>query len=147
VSPVQQRTQQPLAKTLRPVNHHPAGLPLTLPHTVAYSPDDGLDTRREGHGQRKSLAVSEFGQLGARRHDPHAARTEIHHQRGVNLDPDDPAEAVPIVGDLIPHGELLSRRSGGWGTEGTGGQVAPSRGAGSFHHYQYAPADSMRLRG
>jgi hypothetical protein len=75
-----------------------------------------------------SLAVSEFGQLGARRHDPHAARTEIHHQSGVNLDADDPAEAVRIVGNLILHGELLSRRDG-WGAEGTGGQEAPGRGA------------------
>jgi hypothetical protein len=58
------------------------------------------------------LAVSESGQLGARRHDPHTARTEIHDQGSVNLDADDPAEAVRIVGNLIPHGELLSRRSG-----------------------------------
>jgi hypothetical protein len=97
--------------------------------------------------RRVLLAVSEFGQLAARRHDPYAARTEIHDQAGVKLNPDDPAEAVPIVRNLIPHGELLSRRSGGWGTEGASGQVAPSRGAGWFHHYQYAPAHSMRLRG
>ena len=94
---------------------------------------------RRGAASQVLLAVSEFGQLGARRHDPHTARTEIHDQGGVNLDADDPAEAVLIVGDLIPHGELLSRRSGGRGAEGTGGQVAPGRGAGWFHHYQYAP--------
>jgi hypothetical protein len=50
------------------------------------------------------------------------------------------------VGNLIPHGELLSRRSGGWRVEGAGGQVAPDRGAGWFHHYQYAPVAGMRLR-
>jgi hypothetical protein len=93
------------------------------------------------------LAVSEFGQLRVRRHDPHTARTEIHDQGGVNLDADDPAEAVPIVGNLIPHGELLSRRSGGWRAERASGQVAPGRGAGWFHHYQYAPAGSTRLPG
>ena len=76
-----------------------------------------------------SMAVSEFGQLGARRHDPHTARTAIHQQGGVNLDADDPAEAVRIVGNLILHGELL-RRSDGRGAEGTGGQEAPGRGAG-----------------
>jgi hypothetical protein len=96
--------------------------------------------RRRGAVRRVPLAVSEFGQLGARRHDPHTVRTEIHDQGGVNLDADDPAEAVPIVGNLIPHGELLSRRSGGWGAEGASGQEAPGRGAGWFHHYQYAPA-------
>jgi hypothetical protein len=85
------------------------------------------------------LAVSEFGQLGTRRHDPHTARTEIHDQGCASLDPDDPAEAVLIVGNLIPHCELLSRRSGIWRTERAGGQEAPGRGAGWFHHYQYAP--------
>ena len=103
--------------------------------------------RRRSTVRRVSLAVSEFGQLGARRHDPHTARTEIHVQGGVNLDADDPAEAVRIVGNLIPHGELLSRRSGGWAGEGTSGQEAPGRGAGWLHHYQYAPAGSMRLPG
>jgi hypothetical protein len=93
------------------------------------------------------LAVSEFGQLGARRHDPHAARTEIHDHVGVNLNPDDPAEAVPVVGNLISHGELLSRRSDGWGAERASRQVAPGCGAGRLHYYQYAPAHSMRLRG
>jgi hypothetical protein len=44
VSPVQQRAQQPLAKSLSPVNHHPAGLPLAFPHTCAYSPGGRLDT-------------------------------------------------------------------------------------------------------
>jgi Glyoxalase-like domain len=97
-----------------------------------------------GAVRRVSLAVSEFGQLGARRRDPHAARTEIH-QGGVNLDADDPAEAVGIVGNLIPHGELLSRRSGGWGAEGTSGQEAPGRGAGWLHPFQYAAA-RHRLR-
>ena len=91
-----------------------------------------------GAVRRVSLAESEFGQLGARRHKPHTARTEIHHQGGVNLDADDPAEAVRIVGNLIPHGELISRRSGGWGAEGTGGKVAPGRGAGWLHPFQYA---------
>jgi ANTAR domain len=91
-----------------------------------------------GAVRRLSLAVSEFGQLGARRHEPHTARTEIHHQGGVNLDADDPAEAVRIVGNQILHGELLGRRSGGWGAEGTGGQEAPGRGAGWFHLFQYA---------
>jgi hypothetical protein len=114
----------------------------------------GLQAVRRGGGApaaqyrpRVSLAVSEFGQLGARRHDPHTARTEIHVNGGVNLDADDPAEAVRIVGNLIPHGELLSRRSGGWAGEGTSGQEAPGRGAGWLHHYQYAPAGSMRLPG
>jgi len=114
----------------------------------------GLQAVRRGGGApaaqyrpRVPLAVSESGQLGARRHDPHTARTEIHVQGGVNLDADDPAEAVRIVGNLIPHGELLSRRSGGWAGEGTSGQEAPGRGAGWLHHYQYAPAGSMRLPG
>ncbi len=101
--------------------------------------------RRRGAVRR--VPLSEFGQLGARRHEPHTARTEIHVQGGVNLDADDPAEAVRIVGNLIPHGKLLSRRGGGWAGEGTSGQEAPGRGAGWFHHYQYAPADSMRLPG
>jgi hypothetical protein len=78
------------------------------------------------------MAVSEFGQLGARRHDPHTARTEIHQQGGVNLDADDPAEAVRIVGNLVLHGELL-RRGDGWGAEGTSGQEAPGRGVGWLH--------------
>jgi hypothetical protein len=82
-----------------------------------------------GAVRRVSMAVSEFGQLGARRDDPHTARTEIHQQGGVNLDADDPAEAVRIVGNLILYGELL-RRSDGWGAEGTSGQEAPGRGAG-----------------
>jgi hypothetical protein len=103
--------------------------------------------RRRGAVHRVPLAVSESGQLGARRYDPHTARTEIHVQGGVNLDADDPAEAVRIVGYLIPHGELLSRRSGGRGAEGTSGQEAPGRGAGWLHHFQYAPAGSMRLPG
>jgi hypothetical protein len=79
-----------------------------------------------------SLAVSEFGQLGARRHDPHAARAEIYQQSGVNLDADDPAEAVRVVGNLIPHLELLKRQSD-WGAEGTGGKVTPGRGVGWLH--------------
>jgi hypothetical protein len=78
------------------------------------------------------MAVSEFGQLGARRHDPHTARTEIHQQGGVNFDADDPAEAVRIVGYLILHSELL-RRDDGWGAEGTSGQEAPGRGVGWLH--------------
>jgi hypothetical protein len=105
----------------------------------------GAVRRVPGAGCR--VPVSESGQLGARRHDPHTARTKIHDQGGVNLDADDPAEAVRIVGNLIPHGELLSRRSGGWAGEGTSGQEAPGRGAGWLHHYQYAPAGSMRLPG
>jgi hypothetical protein len=92
---------------------------------------------------RVPLAVSEFGQLGARRHDPHTARTEIHDQGRVDLDADNPAESVLIVGNLIPHGELLSRRSGGWGGERAGRQEAPGRGAGWFHHYQYAPGGPL----
>ncbi len=100
--------------------------------------------RRRGAVRR--VPLSEFGQLGARRHEPHTARTEIHVQGGVNLDADDPAEAVRIVGNLIPHGELLRRRGGRAG-EGTSGQEAPGRGAGWLHHYQYAPAGSMRLPG
>jgi len=109
----------------------------------------GLQAVRRGGGavRRVPLAVSESGQLGVWRHDPHAARTEIHDQGGVDLDADDPAEAVRIVGNLIPHGELLSRRSGGRGAEGTSGQEAPGRGAGWLHHFQYAPAGSMRLPG
>ncbi len=103
--------------------------------------------RRRGAVRRVPLAISESGQLGARRYDPRTARTEIHDQGGVNLDADNPAEAVRIVGNLIPHGELLRRRSGGWGAEGTSGQEAPGRGAGWLHHYQDAPADSMRPPG
>jgi hypothetical protein len=95
--------------------------------------------------RRVSLAVSEFGQLGARRHDPRTARTEIDDQCGVNLDADDPAEAVRIVGHLIPHGELLGRRGRGWGAEGASREEAPGRGAGWLHHYQYAPSGSIRL--
>jgi hypothetical protein len=41
------------------------------------------------------------------------------------------------VGDLIPHGELL-RRNDRWGAEGTSGKVAPGRGAGCIHPFQYA---------
>ena len=94
---------------------------------------------------RVSLAVSEFGQPGVRRRDPHTARTEIHHQGGVNIDPDDLAEAVRIVGNLIPHRVLLSRRWGGWRAEGTRRQIAPGRGAGRLHPFQYA-ATCHRLR-
>jgi hypothetical protein len=94
--------------------------------------------------RRASLAVSEFGQLGARRHDARTARTEIDDQGGVNLDADDPAEAVCVVGDLIPDRELLGRRRRGRGAEGTSGQEAPGRGAGWLHHYQYAPSGSTR---
>jgi hypothetical protein len=97
------------------------------------------DRWARGAVRRVSLAVSEFGQLGARCRDPHTARTEVHHQGGVNLDADDPAEAVRIVCNLVPHGELLSRRSGRWGVEGAGGQEAPGRGAGWLHPFQYAP--------
>src|SRR5580704_526614 len=89
---------------------------------------------------RATFEPSELGQLCVGRHDPPTARTEIHDQGGVNLDVDHPAEAVPVVGNLIPHGELLDRRSGWWGAERASGQVAPGRGAGCFHHYQYAPA-------
>jgi hypothetical protein len=100
---------------------------------------------RAGLFLRVALAVSEFGQLGVRRHEPHTARTEIHDQGGVKLDADDPAEAVLIVGNLIAHRELLSGRSDRWRAEGAGGQETPGRGAGCFHHYQYAPACGMRL--
>ena len=92
-------------------------------------------------------AGSEFGQLGARQHDPHTARTEIHGQGGVRLDADDPAEAVGIVDHLIPHGELLGRRSRGRRAEGTGGQEAPGRSAGWLHHYQYDPRGAARPAG
>jgi hypothetical protein len=85
------------------------------------------------------LAVSELGQLGARRRDPHTARTEIHQQGSVNLDADDPAEAIRIVGNLIPHGELLSWRSGGWWAEGACGQEAPGCGAGWLHPSSMRP--------
>ncbi len=90
--------------------------------------------------------VSEFGQLGARQHDPHTARTD-HGQGRLRLDPDDPAEAVGIVDDLIPHGELLSRRRGGRRAEGTGGQEAPGRSAGWLHHYQYDARGAARPAG
>jgi hypothetical protein len=86
-----------------------------------------------------SARVSELAQLGARHYEPHTARTEIYGQGSVLLDADDPTEAVGVVSNLIPQGELLSRRRGGRGAEGTGGQVAPGRSAGWFHHYQYAP--------
>jgi len=61
-------------------------------------------------------------------------------ETGATIDADDLAEAVRVVGNLILQGVLLSRRRGGWRAEGTGGQVAPGRGAGRLHYYQYAPA-------
>ena len=75
----------------------------------------------------RRMPVSESGQLGARRHDPHAARTDIHDQGGLDLDADDPAEAVRIVRNLIPHGELLGRRSGGRGPVIETGRHAPGQ--------------------
>jgi hypothetical protein len=84
-------------------------------------------------------AESEPGQLRAWHRDPHSARAEIDDQSGVILDADDPAEAVLIVCHLVLLRELLSRRSGRRGAEGTCGQEAPGGGAGRFHHYQYAP--------
>ena len=42
--------------------------------------------------------------------------------------------------DLVLRGEPLGRRGGRRRLEGTCGQVAPGRGAGRLHHYQYAPA-------
>ena len=96
---------------------------------------------------RRCGAVSEFGQLGARQPDPHAARTEVHSQGGVRLDAYDPAEAVGIVDHLILHCELFSRRSSRWRTEGTGGQEAPGRSAGWLHHYQYDASGAVRAAG
>src|SRR6516162_7357000 len=87
-------------------------------------------------------AASELGQLGAWRRDPHPARTEIDDQDGVILDADDPAEAVLIVCHLVAHGELLGRRSGGRGAEGTCGQERPGSGAGRFHHDECAPLNA-----
>jgi len=84
-------------------------------------------------------AVSEPGQLGEGRQDPYLTRTEIDDQDSVILHADDPAEAVLIVSHLVLHGELADSRSYGRG-EGTCGQVAPGRGAGRLHYYQYAPA-------
>ena len=84
-------------------------------------------------------AGSELGQLGARRRDPYPARTETDDQGGVILDADDPAEAVLIVCYLVLLRELLGRRSGRRGAEGTCGQEAPGGGVGGFHHDQYAP--------
>jgi hypothetical protein len=89
-------------------------------------------------------AVSELGQFRARQHDSHTARTEIHGQRGVRLDAYNPAEAVRIMDHLIPLGELLNRWSGGRRAERTGGQEAPGRSAGWFHHYQYDPRRADR---
>ena len=83
--------------------------------------------------------ASELGQLRAWRRDPYPARAEIDDQGGVILDADDPAEAVLIVCHLVLNGEVLRRRSERRGPEGTCGQEAPGRGAGRFHHYQYAP--------
>ncbi len=68
--------------------------------------------RRLGGAVRPVLTASEFHQLGARHHKPHAARTEVHGQGNVLLDADDPAEAVGIVVHLIPQRELLSGRRG-----------------------------------
>jgi hypothetical protein len=42
------------------------------------------------------------------------------------------------VGNLIPDGELIGRRTGRRGAEGTSGKVAPGRGAGCIHPFQYA---------
>ncbi len=132
-------------RTAGPATATNDSLPAPAPSSADQAVRRGGGAPAAQYRPRVSLAVSEFGQLGARRHDPHTARTEIHVKGGVNLDADDPAEAVRIVGNLIPHGELLSRRSGGWAGEGTSGQEAPGRGAGWLHHYQYAPAGSMRL--
>jgi hypothetical protein len=88
---------------------------------------------------RMPPTASELGQLRARHRDPHPARTEIDDQRGVIIDSDDPAEAVLVVCHLVLLRELLGRRSGGRGTEGTCGQEAPGGGAVRFHHYQYVP--------
>ncbi len=134
-------------RTAGPATATNDSLPAPAPSSADQAVRRGGGAPAAQYRPRVSLAVSEFGQLGARRHDPHTARTEIHVKGGVNLDADDPAEAVRIVGNLIPHGELLSRRSGGWAGEGTSGQEAPGRGAGWLHHYQYAPAGSMRLPG
>jgi len=84
-------------------------------------------------------AASELGQLRAWHHDPHPVRAEIDDEGGVILDTDDPAEAVLIVCYLVLLRELLGRRSGRRGAEGTCGQKAPGGGAGMFHHHQYAP--------
>lgn len=84
-------------------------------------------------------AASELGQLGAGCRDAHSLRTEVDDQGGVILNAHDPAEAVPVVSHLVLHGELLGRRGGGRGLEGACGQVAPGRGVGRLHHFQYAP--------
>ena len=94
---------------------------------------------RQGRRRGTATAASELGQLRAGPRDPHPVRAEIDDQRGVILDSDDPAEAVPIVCYLVLFRELLGRRRGRGGAEGTCGQEAPGGGAGRLHHDQYAP--------
>jgi hypothetical protein len=97
---------------------------------------------RRTAARRMPPAASELGQLRAWHRDPHPARAEIDDEGGVILDTDDPAEAVLIVCYLVLLRELLGRRSGRRGAEGTCGQEAPGGGAGMFHHDQYAPRRS-----
>ena len=93
--------------------------------------------------RRMPPTASELGQFRAWHRDPHPARAEIDDQGGgVILDTDDPAEAMRIVRYLVMLRELLGRRSGRSGAEGTRWQDAPGGGAGRFHHYQYAPRRS-----
>jgi hypothetical protein len=77
---------------------------------------------------------SEPGELGVRRVDPFGVRTEVD-DHGAVVDVDDPAEAIPVVGDLVVQGKLLDRPLHMRSVEGTSGQVAPVRGAGWLHHY------------
>ena len=64
MSPVQQLAQQSLAKSLRPVNHHPAGVPLAFPHT-GHIPVAADPTRyRPGGGPRGVLASADRGVTG-----------------------------------------------------------------------------------
>jgi hypothetical protein len=87
------------------------------------------------------LTESEPDQLGARHHEPDTTGPEIHGQGGLRLNAQNTAEAVGVVANLVPHGELLCRRSGRRGAEGAGRQEAPGRSAGWLHHCQYAPAE------
>jgi hypothetical protein len=91
------------------------------------------------------VRVSELGQLGERRQDPHPTRTEVHDHCGVTLGQDDPAEAVLVVGHLIANSELLSRWIRGRGIEGTRGQEAPGSGGDRLHYHQYAPLQLQPL--
>jgi hypothetical protein len=84
---------------------------------------------------RSARSVSELEELGVRRHDPLLLGAEIDEHGNVFLDADHSAEAVFVVVNLVAQIKLLDGWSGGWGFEGTGGQVAPGHGWGALHQY------------